>query len=362
MLSRLKPKSGAGFARRGTWLALASAALFGASTPLAKLLLGSVDPWLLAGLLYLGAGIGLAVLRTAQRVVRRAATREASLGGAGWVWLAGAVAAGGIVGPVLLMLGLARTTAATASLLLNIEAVLTVALAWAAFGEPLGRRFVLAMVAIVAGAVVLSWPDDMTLVAGLGPLAVAAACLAWAVDNNLTRKISLHDPLEIATVKGLVAGAVNVGLAFVVGAAMPEARAIAAAGVVGLIGYGLSLVLFVGALRELGAARTGAYFAVAPFVGAAIAAGALGEAVGIRFGLAGLLMAFGVWLNLGERHEHEHEHEPIVHSHQHWHDEHHKHAHAPDDPPGEPHGHPHAHERARHAHPHQPDAHHRHRH
>ena len=256
----------------------------------------------------------------------------------------------------------ACSTAATASLLLNIEAVLTVALAWAAFGEPLGRRFVLAMVAIVAGAVVLSWPDDMTLVAGLGPLAVAAACLAWAVDNNLTRKISLHDPLEIATVKGLVAGAVNVGLAFVVGAAMPEARAIAAAGVVGLIGYGLSLVLFVGALRELGAARTGAYFAVAPFVGAAIAAGALGEAVGIRFGLAGLLMAFGVWLNLGERHEHEHEHEPIVHSHQHWHDERHKHAHAPDDPPGEPHGHPHAHERARHAHPHQPDAHHRHRH
>jgi drug/metabolite transporter (DMT)-like permease len=336
--------------------------LFGASTPFAKILLGHMDPWMLAGLLYLGSGAGLFVVRAARRLSGAKAEGEAGIGGTGWLWLAGAILAGGVAGPVLLMVGLAQTTAAAASLLLNLEGVFTVLLAWFVFGENFDRRIALGMAAIALGGLVLSWQGQPSVAGLLGPLAIAGGCFAWALDNNLTRRVSLSDPMQVAMLKGLVAGAINLALALFRGAPVPDAGIVAAAGLVGLFGYGFSLVLFVLALRHLGAARTGAYFSTAPFIGAAIALVGFGEAVTVQLAAAGALMAFGVWLHLTERHDHGHEHAALEHTHRHNHDEHHRHVHSSSDPAGEPHVHPHRHARLRHAHPHYPDAHHDHRH
>jgi drug/metabolite transporter (DMT)-like permease len=345
----------------GASLALLSAALFGASTPLAKLLIGAVDPWLLAGLLYLGSGIGLMLAQ----VVRGAlgiAPAEAPLRRADAPWLAAVVLSGGVIGPVLLMLGLARSPAATATLLLNLEGIFTLAIAWTVFKENVDRRIAIGAAAIVAGAIVLSWTPGEALRVSWGGIAIVGACLAWAIDNNLTRKLSAADPLQIAAIKGLGAGAVNLVLAAALGAAWPAASAALAAGLLGLLGYGVSLVLFVLALRHLGTARTGAYFSTAPFLGAALAIGLLGDPVSAPLLVAACLMGLGVWLHLTERHEHEHVHDPLAHEHRHLHDEHHQHAHAAGDPPGEPHVHVHAHARLVHRHPHYPDIHHRHPH
>lgn len=338
--------------------ALASAALFGASTPLAKLLVGEVQPLALAGLLYLGSGIGL----LGWFLLRRRGERATNLSRADLPWLAGAILAGGIVGPALLMYGLTRTDGATASLLLNLEAVLTASIAWIVFRENVDRRVFLGMVAIVAGGVVLSW-DEMPRAGGLaGPLLIAGACLAWAIDNNLTRRVSGGDAVTIAGLKGLVAGAANLSLALFQGASLPGTGILASAAAVGFFGYGISLVLFVVALRNLGTARTGAYFSVAPFFGAVLALLVLRESPSTAFWIAAALMALGVWLHLTERHEHEHLHEPMEHTHPHVHDEHHQHGHGFAWQGDEPHAHPHAHRRMRHSHPHYPDLHHRHDH
>lgn len=343
----------------GILAALGAAVLFGASTPLAKLFVGTVHPVMLAGLLYLGSGIGLLGYRMLAR--GRAAPAEAPLTRADLPWLAGAIAAGGVAGPVLLMLGLAATSGAAASLLLNLEGAFTALLAWFVFRENLDRRIFAGMALIVAGGAVLSWQPgaDGTLA---GALLVAAACLAWSVDNNLTRKVSASDAVQIAGLKGLVAGVINTALALAAGAALPPPGTALAAGAVGLAGYGVSLALFVVALRHLGTARTGAYFSVAPFFGAGLALWLLGEAVGAGFWAAAVLMAAGVWLHLAERHEHLHEHEPMAHAHPHVHDEHHRHDHDFPWDGREPHTHPHAHGRLVHSHPHYPDLHHRHRH
>lgn len=338
--------------------ALASAALFGASTPLAKLLVGEVQPLALAGLLYLGSGIGL----LGWFLLRKRGERATNLSRADLPWLAGAILAGGIVGPALLMYGLTRTDGATASLLLNLEAVLTASIAWIVFRENVDRRVFLGMVAIVAGGVVLSW-DEMPRAGGLaGPLLIAGACLAWAIDNNLTRRVSGGDAVTIAGLKGLVAGAANLSLALFQGAPLPGTGILASAAAVGFFGYGISLVLFVVALRNLGTARTGAYFSVAPFFGAVLALLVLRESPSTAFWIAAALMALGVWLHLTERHEHEHLHEPMEHTHPHVHDEHHQHGHGFAWQGDEPHAHPHAHRRMRHSHPHYPDLHHRHDH
>lgn len=341
--------------------ALASAALFGASTPLAKLLLVDTAPLVVAGLLYLGSGIGLAVWLGVRRLSAEA-QRASPIDRADWPWLAAAIAAGGVAGPALLMFGLARTDGSVASLLLNLEAVLTAVIAWVAFRENVDRRIFLGMAAIVAGGVLLSWDQGPRSGGLAGPLLVAAACLAWALDNNLTRKVSGGDAATIACLKGLVAGSVNLGLALAAGAALPGAGTLAAAAALGLAGYGVSLALFVVALRDLGTARTGAYFSVAPFFGAALAFGVLAETPSAAFWIAAALMALGVWLHISERHEHEHEHEPMQHTHAHTHDEHHRHEHDFPWDGAEPHVHPHRHERLAHSHPHYPDLHHRHRH
>ena len=344
----------------GVPMALVSAALFGASTPISKALLGSVDPWLLAGLLYLGAGIGLAVVRVARLASRHVVT-EAQLSRGDLPWLTGAILAGGVAGPVLLMLGLARIEAGAAALLLNVEGLATMAIAWVVFRENVDSRLLIGAAAILGGAVLLSW-NGSAFTLDLGAILVVAACIAWGIDNNLTRKLSGADPQQIAMLKGLAAGTVNLGLALLQGAPLPTLDVAALAGVVGFLGYGVSLALFVAALRHLGTARTGAYFSLAPFVGVSIAVLFLGDEVTARLGGAALLMGIGVYLHLSERHAHVHQHEQLVHEHRHIHDAHHQHEHSQDDPAGEPHVHNHRHAPLVHQHPHYPDLHHRHRH
>ncbi len=250
----------------------------------------------------------------------------------------------------------------TASLLLTLEGVATALIAWFVFHENFDRRIAVGMACIVAGAVVLAWRGEVRLGGVAGPLAIAGACCAWAVDNTLTRRVSLAAPVQIAMLKALVAGPVTLALAAWGGEALPDARAAALAAVVGFFGYGVSIVLFVLALRGLGAARTGAYFSTAPFIGAAAAVALFAEPLSPQLVAAGALMALGVWLHLTERHTHEHEHGALAHTHRHIHDAHHQHAHAPGDPPGEPHSHPHVHVPLRHAHAHVPDSHHHHPH
>jgi len=344
---------------RGIVYGLASAVLFGVSTPLAKSLVGAVPPLLLAGLLYAGAGVGLVIVLA----VRRLASYEPlSLPAAGdWKWLAGAVLLGGALGPVALMYGLTTTTASSASLLLNLEAVFTALLAWFLFKENFDRRIALGMVAIVLGGLVLAWAPVESGQPLAGPTLIALACACWALDNNLTRRVSTSDPFVIAGLKGLVAGSVNTGLALAIGQTLPAPSIIGAAAAVGFVGYGLSLVLFVLALRHLGTARAGAYFSVAPFFGAALALVVQGDAVTWQLTLAGALMAVGVWLHITEQHGHEHVHEATEHAHEHMHDDHHHHEH-PEGMTAESHVHVHRHPPLVHAHPHYPDAHHRHRH
>jgi drug/metabolite transporter (DMT)-like permease len=344
---------------RGVLASLSAALLFGAGTPLAKLLLAQASPWLLAALLYLGSGLGLALLRR----VRRAPSVR--LPRAERKWLAGAILAGGVAGPVLLMLGLAGMPASGASLLLNAEAVFTALLAWFVFKENFDRRVSLGMLAIVAGGLVLAWPGQMPWPDWRPALYVTAACLAWAIDNNFTRKVSLSDASWIAMVKGLAAGATNLALALAFGAAWPPAQVVAGAALVGFASYGASLALFVVGLRELGTARTGAYFSVAPFFGAVLALVLLDEPLTMPLLGAGALMAIGVALHLSERHEHRHRHAAVEHAHDHVHgagDAHHEHAHEPPVAPGTRHTHAHWHEPMVHGHPHFPDAHHRHEH
>jgi drug/metabolite transporter (DMT)-like permease len=349
--------------RHAVVLAFMSAALFGVSTPAAKVLLGSIDPAVLAGLLYCGAGLGVAIVRRLGRsVVSRSDAPEVALGRRELPWLAGAIVTGGILGHILLMTGLTRTDAATASLLLTLEGVATALMAWFIFHENFDRRIAVGMACLAAGAIALSWSGQPSLSGLLGPIAIVGACIAWGLDNNLTRKVSLADPLQIVEIKGLIAGPVNLVLGLIAGGQIPGMTASLLAGLVGFLGYGVSLVLFVFALRHLGTARTGAYFSTAPFLGAIAALAFLQEPFTGQLALAGVLMGLGVWLHLSEHHEHHHVHEPTEHAHPHVHDEHHQHAHQPTDPPGEPHTHAHRHERLTHKHPHVPDMHHHHKH
>jgi drug/metabolite transporter (DMT)-like permease len=347
---------------RGVSAALLAAVLFGVSTPLAKAISPRVDPVLMAGLLYLGSGLGLAAYAWLRARRKGVGSPEAALKRKDVPWLAGAIVAGGVVGPVLLMWGLGKTPASSASLLLNLEGVLTALLAWFVFQENFDARIALGMGLIAAGGICLTWMGRPEVGVPWGALAIAGACFAWAVDNNLTRKVSAGDPVQIAMLKGLVAGSVTTALGLALGAKLPGASVLLAVGVIGLCGYGLSLTLFVLALRHLGTARTGAYFSIAPFVGAALSILCLGDRLTLGFGIAAMFMGAGLWLHLTERHQHEHRHEPTDHEHLHAHDGHHEHTHAAREPAGGPHTHPHWHEPLIHAHPHYPDIHHRHEH
>ncbi len=348
-------------ARRGALCGLAAAALFGLSAPMAKLLLGEISPVLLAGLLYLGAAIGLWSHRAFV-----GPTKEAALVRGDIAKLAVVVVAGGIVAPVLMLFGLARVSAVTGSLLLNLEAPFTVMLAVLAFGEHLGRRVAIAVLLIASGALVLKLDPSASGGLGadtLGIVLLASACACWGLDNNLTQRLSLKDPFAIVRSKTLVAGLANTTLGcFVEGPPASSAAFVLGALVLGSLSYGASVVLDAFALRAIGAAREAAYFATAPFVGALAALALLGEPLHGRDVLAMLVMIAGVALLMRERHVHGHTHEQLEHEHLHEHDDHHRHDHDVGDPPGEPHSHFHRHLPLVHDHPHVPDAHHRHEH
>jgi drug/metabolite transporter (DMT)-like permease len=348
-----------GGARRGALLGLAAAVSFGLSAPLAKLLLGGLSPVVLAGLLYLGAAAGLWLHRAI-----RGKSREPSLTRNDLPRLAAIVLAGGVLGPVSMLLGLERVNALVGSLLLNLEAPLTVLIAVLAFRDHLGGRAALALACIVGGAVLLQLqpsagrPSDLT-----GAVLIALACACWALDNNLTQQLSLRDPFAIVRIKTLVAGTTNTLLGFaLLRAPLPDLRFSAGALLLGSVSYGLSVVLDAYALRLIGATREAAYFATAPFIGALASSVLLGEPLRGFDAIAMAIMALGAVLLLRERHGHAHEHEALAHDHLHHHDEHHAHDHGPGVPPGEPHSHWHQHGRLVHDHPHLPDAHHRHEH
>ena len=342
---------------RGAGFGLAAAALFGLSAPLAKLLLERVQPVLLAGLLYLGAAAGLWLHRA---LVPQ--TSEAGLRRSDMPKLATVVLAGGVAGPVLMLFGLRRVSGLAGSLLLNLEAPFTMLLAVLVFGEHLGRQGAIAAALIVLGAGLLKLQPGPFGADTLGIALLAAACACWALDNNLTQRLSLRDPFAIVRMKTLGAGVANTVLGLWIAGALPTSGYLATALVLGSASYGLSVVLDTYALRSIGAAREAAYFATAPFVGALASLILLGDPLRWHAVVAMLSMALGVVFLLRERHSHSHAHEALEHEHLHTHDEHHAHAHGPGDPQGEPHSHTHRHAPLVHDHPHTPDVHHRHRH
>ncbi|BDG02355.1 cobalt-nickel-resistance system protein [Anaeromyxobacter oryzae] len=334
---------------------LAAAALFGASTPFAKLLVPGTGPLTLAGLLYLGAAAGLLAAAPLRRSGAEAPIQRSDL-----PVLALVVVAGGVVGPILLVVGLARLSGASAALLLNLEAPFTIALAVVMLGEHLARREVLGAAVVILGAAALTWAPGALQASPAGAASIAGACAAWAVDNNLSQRLSIRDPVAVARAKTLAAGAFDVALGLALGERLPPAAHVAAALLTGALGYGLSIVLHLLAVRALGAARQAAYFATAPFIGALLAIPLLHDRLSPAHLAAGALMALGIALIVRTRHAHAHTHDAEEHEHAHVHDEHHAHAHA--EPVVEPHSHPHRHAQLFHDHPHAPDLHHRHGH
>ncbi|MDI6727323.1 MAG: DMT family transporter [Thermodesulfovibrionales bacterium] len=349
--------------RYGVMAALLSAALFGTGTPIAKLLLGEVPPLLLAGLLYLGSGAGLSLLAVMRRLTPGGHTlhNEPDLGGSDYLYLSAAIFCGGIAAPVLLIYGLSKTSASTASLLLNMEGLLTTLIASLIFKESVGRRIWLAAFLMLAASLSLTYmPDSGGWSLQSGSILVMLACLMWAFDNNITRHLSHRDPFAIARYKGLVAGFTTLLAAFVIGNQMPSILLSTGAFILGALSYGASLVLFVYALRNLGTSRTSVYFGAAPFIGAIVSVTLLDEQITIQLFAAMFLMLSGIALIFKEYHEHEHLHEESCHEHRHIHDEHHNHEH--EDVCSEPHCHEHEHGLLTHSHAHVPDIHHYHGH
>jgi drug/metabolite transporter (DMT)-like permease len=345
-----------------TLQALLAAILFGASAPLAKLLLGEIEPVLLAALLYLGSGFGLLAAQVFRKVGKPAGEAEAGLKKADLPWLTGAILCGGIAAPIVLMFSLRETPAATASILLNFEGVATTLIALIFFKEAIGRRAVGAIALITLASIFLTLNLKGGWGFSLGALGVLAACILWGMDINFTRNISAKDPLTIVTIKGLAAGTFSLILALMLGNRIPRLEILVEALVLGSLSYGLSIVLFVWAMRGLGAARTSAWFGTAPLVGVILSFVFFREAPGILFLIALPLMIVGAFLLLNEDHSHRHVHEPVSHEHRHHHDDgHHEHEHEIPALAAH-HSHVHSHARQEHDHHHLPDTDHRHIH
>jgi drug/metabolite transporter (DMT)-like permease len=346
---------------KGALLGLAAALTFGIGVPMAKELLNTIQPTLLAALLYFGSAAGLFVGWSIHHIKNRK-NDEPPIHLRGWDWacLAGAILAGGVCGQILELFGLSKIPASEASLLLNLEAVFTALTAWVLFKEPAGKRVVLGMSLLTLGACMLSVNGSWQFTFSLGSAAVALSCVAWAIDNNVTRRISHTNPVFIVMMKGLFAGSIDLAISLAMRAPWPPLLLVGVALCIGVVSYGISLSLYVLAMRYIGAARTAAYFCFAPFVGALVAMVFLHEPITVQFGCAALLMAAGIWLHMTETHDHVHVHDAVTHEHVHSHDDHHCHDH----PQGsdEPHSHVHTHEKQTHSHEHQPDMDHFHEH
>lgn len=342
--------------------ALIAAALFGAGAPIAKLLLNQIEPIFLAGLLYLGSGVGLLLTKFVLHAIRENPDVEAPMAKSDIARVLGAMVTGGIAAPIVLMFGLRHTPAATTSLLLNFEVVATVLIAGIIFREAIGRRVWIAVAGITVAGSILSIDVNAAWGISIGVLGVLAACILWGVDNNITNTISAKDPLSIVTIKALGAGIFSITLAFALNTPLPTQVAAIKAMTVGYFTYGLSIVLFILSMRGLGAARAGTLFGVAPFIGAVLSFLIFSNLPDLRFLVALPIMIAGAALLLGEAHSHEHLHCGLDHEHRHTHDdEHHNHSHSQNGK-CHSHSHPHFHNEIRHNHPHTPDLHHRHGH
>jgi len=343
--------------------ALLAAILFGASAPLSKLLLGEVQPVPLAAFLYLGSGTGAFLLLFFQRIRYKGQIVEANLTRYDMPWLAGALVAGGIAAPIILLLGLERTPATTASLLLNFESVATTLIAVSFFKESIDRRIAGAIGLVTLASILLTWTGNKWGVS-LGALGVVGACLLWGLDNNFTRHISAKNPLIIVTIKGLGAGMFSLVLGILLRQHLPGLKMALLAMGLGSISYGISIQLFIVAMRHMGAARTSTLFGTAPFVGVALSLFLLRETPSILFWASLPFMLAGAWLMLTENHNHHHIHELVEHNHSHSHpDEHHVHENLENIPlVNGSHAHTHKHDALNHDHAHAPDLHHRHEH
>lgn len=341
--------------------ALAAAALFGVNAPLSKLFLGEVEPVVLAAFLYLGSGLGLLLLKGIQKMWGTAVANETPIGKEDIPWLAGAILAGGIAAPIVLLFSLRETAAATASLLLNFEGVATTLIAALAFREAITRRAWIAILAITGATIFLSYAPGSNWGFSLAALGILLACILWGIDNNFTRNISAKDPIMIVIVKGLVAGLFSLLLALLLGNRLPGVGTILGALLLGSLSYGLSITLFIRAMRHLGAARTSALFSTAPLAGVILSLLLFSEAPGFLFVLALPLMLGGAFFLVNEDHTHYHVHEAVFHDHWHNHDEEH-HTHTHEEALTTAHAHPHQHDETAHEHHHLPDITHRHAH
>lgn len=348
--------------RQGAFFGLAAALLFGISPPVAKLLLPESGPMLTAGLLYLGAGLGLLFFELTGRQWLNSGMKEAAVRRADAGLLAGVILTGGMFGPFLMLFGLARLSGVLTSLLLNLEAPFTVLVAVLVFREHLVRLELSGILVIVGAAGILTYQPGAIRGDAVGILAVLGACLCWAIDNNLSQRLSLRDPLVVTRIKTLGAGLGMLGLAAVTGQRWPSFPITFATFLLGLVSYGISLLLDMRALRLLGAAREAGFFATAPFIGAVVAVPVLGERWEIQDAGATALMIVGVALLLRGHHEHPHTHEEVEHDHIHRHEDHHDHLHDGEPVLQEPHAHMHRHLPLTHDHPHLSELHHRHDH
>ena len=345
--------------RIGSLYGLAAAVLFGASTPLSKLLLPDVSPLMLAALLYLGAGIGVSLFRLSS-VVQTYESSEAELRLSDAGLLTAVIVFGGILGPVLMLTGLSRISAVTGSLLLNLETVFTILIAVIIFHEHLSAGSATASALLIFGALLMSYEPGPARGDLIGIVSVMGACLCWAIENNLSQRLSLRDPYAVVQIKTLGAGACTLALALATGHLHAKPTVLIAALALGSLSYGVSLICVMQAFRYLGAAREAAWFSTAPFVGAVLSIAIFGTLPRPIDVVATFSMIAGVVLLLRERHSHRHTHEVLEHDHLHSHDEHHQHAH--DGPVPEVHSHPHRHDPITHDHPHVSDIHHRHAH
>ncbi|MFZ3231855.1 MAG: EamA family transporter [Pseudobdellovibrio sp.] len=354
-------KSGYLFTLKNYRAALVAALFFGCIAPGSKLLSKSLPPQSMAGLMYFFAGLGLFAILLMRRNIRISFSRIQKQD---YKWFILATAFGGISGPAFLTYGISHISGSSASLLLNLEAVLTSLIAWFIFKEHFEKKIVYGMVLIILGCLTLTLNSaarsgvDTLLGFGL----ISLACLSWGIDNNVTRNISHLDPVLIACFKGLIAGGSNLFLGYLVGERLSIGVEILQVGVLGFLGIGISLVAFIVSLGSIGTARTGAIFSTAPFIGSLLSILFLNESLNLPFTIALLLMVGGLWFHLSEDHGHEHTHIELIHAHEHVHDDHHQHEHSVTDPKSEPHVHRHTHTVVTHSHAHFPDIHHQHDH
>lgn len=344
--------------------ALLAALLFGASAPLSKILLGSIEPVPLASFLYIGSGTGLLLIQVLNRIVRKNINVEASLTQKDVPWLIGAILFGGVIAPIILMYSLRITPASTSSMLLNFEGVATTIIAAVFFKESIGKKVWIAVLLITSASILLSWDFSNKWGLSIGALGIIFACLCWGIDNNFTRNISSKNPFSIVAIKGLAAGLFSLFLSIMLGSSIPPFKVILSAMFLGCFSYGFSIVLFVLAMRNMGSARTSAFFGTAPFIGTILSFLLYNEKPNVFFIAALPVMIIGAVLLLREEHSHRHLHEYTVHEHKHIHiDSHHYHTHE-DDMAQEDisHSHIHTHEAMEHEHSHMPDIYHRHKH